>query len=217
MGVLRLIEDSRRGRLSQVLKVVEYALFLAGLCMVGYDCASILGAQYFQATARARLSRSLLASSAPPPAIPRTDRWTDGASIGRLEIPRLGLSTMIVEGDSRRDLKRAAGHIPGTSFPGQPGNSGVAAHRDTYFRPLRFIRTNDEIIVEMVEGSFRYRVTSTEIVEPQQNRVLYPTSDETLTLVTCYPFHFVGPAPRRFVVQAKRVAAASSPRILALR
>jgi sortase A len=195
-------QRARPGRLFRILKVVQYMLIVTGVGLLGYACATLLSSKYFQAVESANLSKALLYAHAGPPRV----RWTDGATIGRLEIPRLGLSTIIVEGDGKRDLKRAAGHIPGTAFPGQPGNAAVAAHRDTFFRPLRSIRANDEIIVDTLEGSFKYRVSSTKIVGPKQNRVLYPTSEETLTLVTCYPFSFVGPAPERFIVRAKRVA-----------
>jgi sortase A len=115
------------------------------------------------------------------------------------------MSTMVVEGAGNRDLKRAAGHIPGTAFPGTGGNTGIAAHRDTFFRPLRFIRIADSISVTTPQGTFAYRVVSTQIVKPDQIQVLYPTQAEALTLVTCYPFNFVGPAPRRFIVRAERV------------
>ena len=112
---------------------------------------------------------------------------------------------MVVEGAGHRDLKRAAGHIPGTAFPGTGGNTGIAAHRDTFFRPLRFIRISDSITVTTPQGAFVYRVVSTQIVKPDQIQVLSPTQAEALTLVTCYPFNFVGPAPRRFIVRAERV------------
>jgi len=112
---------------------------------------------------------------------------------------------MVVEGDRGEDLEVAAGHIPGTSFPGNCGNTAIAGHRDTFFRPLRLIRLNDAITLTTLQGTFAYRVTSTQIVEPAQVQVLSPTKVETLTLVTCYPFHFVGPAPRRFIVRAERV------------
>jgi sortase A len=125
--------------------------------------------------------------------------------IGRLEIPRLGLSAMVIEGTSGRTLRRAVGHIPGTALPGQPGNVGISGHRDTFFRPLRNIRRNDIITLTTLFGEFRYRVVSTRVVGPSNVTVLDPGVSEILTLVTCYPFYFVGSAPNRFIVRAERV------------
>jgi sortase A len=128
-----------------------------------------------------------------------------GEIIGRIEAPRVGISVVVAEGDSASVLRHAAGHIPGTALPGELGNVGISAHRDTFFRPLRDIRRNDSISVSTLRGEYRYRVVSTRIVMPEDVSVLEPGSDEVLTLVTCYPFYFIGPAPRRFVVRARRV------------
>jgi sortase A len=125
-----------------------------------------------------------------------------GSAIGVLEIPRLGLSAIVVEGAEDRDLKFGPGHIAGTSSPGDGGNVGVAGHRDTFFRPLRSIRRDDAITITTRENELHYKVVSVQIVEPEDTQVLYPTERETLTLVTCYPFDFVGPAPKRFIVTA---------------
>jgi sortase A len=128
-----------------------------------------------------------------------------GGLIGRMEIPRLGLSVVVIEGTSETTLRRAAGHIAGTALPGQPGNVGISGHRDTFFRPLRNIRRDDIITLTTLLGEYRYRVISTRIVPPTNVAVLDPDGTELLTLVTCYPFYFVGPAPSRFIVRAERV------------
>jgi sortase A len=128
----------------------------------------------------------------------------DGGLVGRLEIPRLGLSVMVVEGDNSADLKRAVGHIPGTALPGEPGNVGIAGHRDTLFRPLRSIQRNDLIRLSTLEGDYGYRVVSTSVVGPEDVQVLSPTGKEALTMVTCFPFYYIGPAPKRFIVRAER-------------
>jgi sortase A len=128
-----------------------------------------------------------------------------GSAVAVLAIPRLGLSTIVVEGAEERELKLGPGHIRGTSLPGGGGNVGVAGHRDTFFRPLRRIRKDDTIQVTTHAQEYHYKVVSTEIVEPAEIQVLYPTVHETLTLVTCYPFEFVGPAPKRFIVKAECV------------
>jgi sortase A len=125
--------------------------------------------------------------------------------LGRLEIPRLGLSVVFVEGDDPKTLGRAVGHIPGTPLPGNPGNIALTGHRDTFFRPLRNIRPYDIIVVTTLQGEYRYRVVSTKIVGPEGVSVLDSSDDQTLTLVTCYPFYFVGSAPDKFIVRAERI------------
>jgi len=129
-----------------------------------------------------------------------------GDLIGRIEIPRLHMSDAVLEGTTPRVLRVAAGHIRGTALPGATGNVGIAAHRDTLFRPLRNIRRTDEIVVTTSYGTFRYVVDKVEIVDPSDVQVLHRTSDPELTLVTCYPFTYIGPAPKRFIVHARREA-----------
>jgi sortase A len=126
--------------------------------------------------------------------------------IGRLEIPRLELSAVVIEGDDSKTLRRAVGHIPGTPLPGQTGNVALTGHRDTFFRPLRKIRVNDIIVLTTLQGEYHYRVVSTRVVSPDNIAVLNTSDDEILTLVTCYPFYFVGSAPNRFIVRAERIA-----------
>ena len=126
--------------------------------------------------------------------------------VGRMEIPRLGISVAIAEGTDAFTLRRAAGHILGTALPGRSGNVGIAGHRDTLFRPLRNIRQNDVILLTTLQGEYRYRVVSTKVASPNDIAVLTPDGNEILTLVTCYPFYLVGPAPDRFIVRAQRVS-----------
>jgi sortase A len=128
----------------------------------------------------------------------------------KLMIARLNLTTMVEEGVGEDTLRHAAGHIPLTALPGQLGNIGVAAHRDTLFRKLKGIRTHDRIVLSTLTKDYNYEVTATAIVRPDEVSVLAPTSGErTLTLITCYPFYFVGPAPKRFIVQARQIAQTS--------
>ena len=126
--------------------------------------------------------------------------------IGRIEIARVGISVVVVEGTDDHILRRSAGHILGTALPGKPGNVGIAGHRDTFFRPLRNIRRNDIITLSTPRGEYRYRVVSTKVVSPSDVAVLDSDGNQILTLVTCYPFYFVGAAPSRFIVRAERVA-----------
>ncbi len=152
-------------------------------------------------------------AEAPAPAAPAPNQTpTVGppareSLIGRLEIPRLKLSVMVREGADEGTLSRAVGHIPGTALPGNIGNVGLAGHRDTFFRVLRKIRPDDMIELETTAGTYRYMVKSTKIVTPRDVSVLNASGGETLTLVTCYPFYYVGSAPKRFIVHATQVGA----------
>ena len=126
-----------------------------------------------------------------------------GAWLARIEAPSVDMSATVLEGTDDGTLSRGAGHIEETPIPGQPGNVGIAGHRDTVFRPLRHIHVGDALNVTTSDHVYRYRVARTSIVGPDDVYVLDPTREPTLTLVTCYPFEFVGHAPRRFIVQAR--------------
>jgi LPXTG-site transpeptidase (sortase) family protein len=129
-----------------------------------------------------------------------------GELVGRLAIPRLGLTAIVLEGVDKKTLRRGAGHIPATALPQQQeGNVGIAAHRDSHFRELKDIREDDTIELTTLDGTFRYQVEWTKIVKPADISVLEPTDEPALTLVTCYPFHYVGSAPKRFIVRAHRI------------
>jgi sortase A len=125
-----------------------------------------------------------------------------GDVVGRLEIPRLSLSTVVFEGADQDVLERGAGHVPGSALPGDRGNTVLAAHRDTFFRPLRDIRTGDLVKIHTPPNDSVYIVESARVVEPDDVDVLKPTAEPALTLITCYPFRYIGPAPERFVVRA---------------
>jgi len=127
------------------------------------------------------------------------------AVIGRLIIPRIGIRAIVREGVGEDTLRIALGHIPGTALPGQPGNIGLAGHRDTLFRSLRKIHANDVILLETLNGQYSYRVQNTRVVGPRDVQVLDPDRSPELTLVTCYPFYYVGSAPERFIVKAQVV------------
>ncbi len=128
------------------------------------------------------------------------------ASIGRIEITRIGLNAPILEGTDQGTLKKGVGHFTRTPMLGNTGNVGLAAHRDTFFFPLRYIRIGDEITLTTTEGSHRYRVERTWVVTPKHIEVVDPTDEPSLTLVTCYPFNLRGVnAPERFIVRARRI------------
>jgi LPXTG-site transpeptidase (sortase) family protein len=128
-----------------------------------------------------------------------------GSVIGRLEIPSLDLSVMLLQGDDEWTLNRAVGHIAGTSLPGQPGNMGIAGHRDGFFRCLKDIKRDSTIGLTTLNGRFTYRVTDINVVTPKDIKVLAATKNPTLTLVTCYPFLYVGDAPKRYIVSAELI------------
>lgn len=138
----------------------------------------------------------------PPPA---ASEVVDALALGQLTVERLGMKVMVAPDVDARSLRRAAGHIPGTARPGSDGNVGLAGHRDTFFRPLRRIETGDEIVLSTASGTARYTVEWTDVVSPHHVDVLAPTPYPALTLVTCYPFYFVGNAPDRFIVRARLV------------
>jgi sortase A len=198
-------------RLAGRLRTLEIICLALGLSALGWLISARIAAGLDQRNwARefeARLAARQSVNRAPPPVatgIPRavgTTGTTNGI-IGRLEAPRLGISVITREGTDASTLERAVGHIANTALPGEAGNSGFAGHRDTFFRRLRYARAGDRIVVTSVSGRHEYVVRDTRVVSPKDVSVLDPTPEPTLTLVTCYPFRYVGPAPERFIVRA---------------
>ena len=125
-----------------------------------------------------------------------------------LRIPKIGLKVAVLPGTDELTLNRAVGLIAGTAVPGTAGNAGIAGHRDGFFRGLKEIVTGDRLEIETTAGKQEYRVTSIRIVDPTAVEVLAPSSHPVLTLVTCYPFYFVGKAPQRYIVRAEIITAA---------
>jgi sortase A len=192
------------------MKTFANFLTAASLLAFGYLAINFLGAWLYQTletrrfvaernrdagamTVESQSKTPMAATPTYPPA---------GSPVALMRIPRLGLSTLVLEGAEESELKLGPGHIYGTSLPGDGGNVGIAGHRDTFFRPLRHIRKDDTIQLATREQEYHYQVASTRIVAPEDVQVLHPLEQETLTLVTCYPFDFAGPAPKRFVVRA---------------
>ncbi len=153
------------------------------------------------------LALALPVRAALPAAEGGLSRWTSG----RIEIARLGIDAEIHEGDDAATLRVSVGHIPGTAVPGDHGNVALAAHRYSHFRALRDVRCGDRIDVTTPDGDFRYEVDSIRVVEISQVEVLKPTPNPTLTLVTCFPFDYVGDAPQRLIVRAHRVESPEEP------
>jgi sortase A len=138
-------------------------------------------------------------------AAPAVPSLPTGALVGRLEIPTLAISVMVLEGDNDKILGEAAGHVPSTALPGAVGNVVVAGHRDTFFRALRNVRNDDKITFTTTAGAYRYQVDAIRKVAPGDVQVLKASAHPTLTLITCYPFNYIGPAPLRFVVGAREI------------
>ena len=132
-------------------------------------------------------------------------RLPTGGLVGRVEIPRLDLSVAVFEGTDAKTLSRGAGHLEESARPGETGNVVLAGHRDTFFRSLRGVRPGDTLTLETADHTYEYVVQSTRVVEPADTGVLLPTPEDTVTLVTCYPFWYIGPAPQRFIVRATSV------------
>jgi sortase A len=203
---------NHRARRDRVLRWIERALVALGsVCLLWVGAKSILAVTY-QVEQHARLAR--LGLSSDHLAVDRSRDAGAPASeanipIGRLEIPRIGLAAVVMEGDDENTLSVAIGHLPDTPLPWQEGNAALAGHRDTFFRPIRHVRTGDEIRFVTPRGTLRYRTTRRVVVEPDELWVLDPSPTAALTLITCYPFDFVGPAPRRFVVHAERIVETS--------
>jgi sortase A len=188
----------------RILRWIQGLLFAGGILMLGY-CGFVLADTWiFQARESAALERFVPEEPAAS-GVNLTEAIGRDGLIGRLGIPRLDISAVVIEGTSNKTLRRAVGHIAGTALPGQPGNVGIAGHRDTFFRPLRHVQQDDLITLTTFGGEYRYRVVSIQVVSPNDVAVLNPDENEILTLVTCYPFYFVGSAPERFIVRAARI------------
>ena len=188
-----------------LLRAGEVLLLAIGVAAMTWFAAGQIYAAREQAalsreleTARKTLRITTAPASAPPPA-PLATR----ALVGRIEVPRLRLSALAREGVDVRTLRGSVGHVPGTALPGAPGNAAFAAHRDTFFSPLAGIRKGDAVVVTTPGGVHRYTVVGTRVVQPSDVSVLRSGDRAQLTLVTCYPFDFVGSAPQRFIVQAE--------------
>ena len=176
----------------------EWLLAGIGIGCLGFYAFETVEARRFQAEQAVEFARAARAYA------PVTVRA--GRLLGMLDVPRLKLTAPVIEGDDEATLKRAAGHLPDTALPWELGNTAIAGHRDGLFRPLKDIKVGDEIRFRSSRDEFRYRVTGTAIVEPDDVSVLQPRGAASLTLITCYPFYYVGNAPNRFIVRAERVS-----------
>ena len=201
------VTKTRRKTRALILRAAHSILLVGGVLALAYAAFVIADAHTYQSIQQSKFESEMQSASqspspnqnyAPHPVI-------DGSPIGEMEVPSLGLKAIFVQGDSPRILRRAVGHISNTALPGESGNVVLTGHRDTFFRPLRNIQQGDAITLKTFHGDFQYRVESTAIVPPSDMQVLQPSSERTLTLITCFPFYYVGAAPNRFVVRARQV------------
>ncbi|HEY6213463.1 MAG TPA: class D sortase [Vicinamibacterales bacterium] len=203
-----------------LLKGIERTLLTVGIVLAAWTAAKLIEAQFVNSLpvpqtgvrtglpgdagteSRPTGTAGTGTSAAPAPAP------APGTLLAHLEMPTLQLKATVLEGSDDATLSRGAGHIEDTSFPDDvttSANIGIAGHRDTIFRPLRRVRAGDPLTLTTPKGSYRYRVVKTMIVGPDDVYVLDPAPRPTVTLVTCYPFEFIGHAPKRFIVQAELV------------
>ena len=201
----------RPDRTRALAGLVEWLLIVFGVA-----CLTLYGLRSYQTDRLERENRDAVAlmlehttpvTFSPQPSALSSEPsalW-DGAFIARLDIPRLGVSAAVRAGDDQEVLDGAVGYLPDTPPPWEDGNTTLAAHRDRLFRSLSHIRIGDEILVSTGHGDFQYRVSRTFVVNRADVWVVKPAPGVDLTLITCYPFSYVGHAPQRFVVRARKI------------
>jgi sortase A len=188
--------------MSRTIRAWRWAagVFLAaGLLALGYVAYVVIEANAYQAIELRRFEHARTVPAAELPLV-------EGVPIGEIRIPRIGVAAMVLQGDKDPILRLAVGHLAETALPGEPGNVVLAGHRDTFFRPLNRVQVGDVITLNTRDGAFTYLVESTSVVPPGDLQVLQPTSQPTLTLITCFPFAYIGSAPNRFIVRARETA-----------
>jgi len=188
-----------------ILRAAFYFFLVFGVVAVGY-------AGFVFADSHAYQTLELKKFEQPGP-LPEPRVLAEGDVVGEIQVPRLGLYAIVLQGDSPANLRRAVAHLSNSALPGEWGNVALAGHRDTFFRPLRDIRLGDEIRFKTRVGTFEYLVESIDVVAPSDTQVVEPSGGHELTLLTCFPFHYVGPAPRRFVVHAREVGRSSQEQL----
>jgi sortase A len=185
---------------------VAFVFLAGGLLALGYAAYVVSDAKVYQVREQRRLEQTPLEATPlerTRPVKAASPRVVVGSAIGEIQIPRLRLTAIVTQGDSEAILRRSVGHLADTALPGETGNVVLAGHRDTLFRPLKDVNVGDFITVKTRAGHFEYVVESTTVVRPDDVEVLEATGGRTLTLITCFPFSYLGSAPNRFIVRAR--------------
>jgi sortase A len=190
-------------RSQRFIRWTRHVLTICGVLALAYVGLTLVDARIFQQSAELNLEKQIQAQETHETAHPKLT-VKEGDILGQIKIPRIEMSVVVLEGTTSQTLLHGVGHIEGTAFPGEPGNIGIAGHRDTFFRALKDIRADDEIQIQTAAGITKYKVDWIQITGPNDSGIVSRTNDSALTLVTCYPFHFIGAAPERFVVHAHR-------------
>jgi len=194
---------SQRQRLP-MLRAAERALLTIGGCCLAVFAAAELQAWRFARSEGARLDSLLPDASAGSAGLARAAA-RQGRAFGRLEFPDRGYSALVAEGVDDETLRLAVGHLPGTAFPGEGGNVALAGHRDSFFRVLKDVRADEEVRLRTPDGVFSYRIEWRSVLDPGRTDVVSGRAGAPLlTLVTCYPFGYIGSAPLRYVVRARQ-------------
>jgi sortase A len=203
-----MISTTERERFAQrgqhFLRWTRRLFLITGSLALAYVALALLHAKHYQEAANNTLEQQIHAEEGHKIGLSRSAA-KEGDVLGRIGIPRLGMRVAVLQGTTSQTLRLGVGHIDGTPLPGEPGNVGIAGHRDTFFRGLKDIRPSDEIQIQTATGLFRYQVDWVQIVVPGDTGILEPAAGSALTLVTCYPFHFIGSAPERYVVHAHKL------------
>jgi sortase A len=196
-------------RRADLFRWTHRALLVIGVVALSYVAITLLYAKLYQQRVDNILEQQIRGEIQRPAALSisagKGMKVREGDVLGRIVVPRLGIKVVILQGTTSKTLRLGAGHMVGTAMPGEEGNIGIAGHRDSWFRDMKDIRSGDQIEIETVTGQSRYQVDWIQIVAPKDIGILTLTKGSALTVVTCYPFHYIGAAPERFVVHARKL------------
>src|SRR6185312_8598670 len=179
------------------------------LVVIGVALLAYVGSQYWGMYRSQQNLEAQWEHQAATANVPGAPKLTADDLLTRVVIPKINLDAIVVEGASRKELSEGPGHMKQTAAPGEPGNAVITGHRDTFFRHIYELNKGDDIMVRRNGKVFRYEVTGKKIVMPDDVAVLKQTPDAQLTLITCYPTYYIGPAPKRLVVFSKLVGSSS--------
>jgi len=187
---------------TRIINFFSFLLIAGGAFFLFWGAGEYIISRTAQWQAARDFNHILLTTKALPPSakMPTPQR---GDTFAKLIIPRLNAELYVVEGDDHADLRRGPGHLTGSALPGGSGNCIIAGHRDTHFRVLKDIKDGDDIVLQTFSGQYLYRVHLTQVIPPTDTAVLEPTRTPQLSLITCYPFYYIGSAPERFLVRAR--------------